>query len=75
MHIMKHFGHVVGGTLLIAATTIGVGMLALPLATGGGGFFPATMIYLMTWFFMWIDALFWLYWGSYCGADLLGERN
>ncbi len=52
MHIMKHFGHVVGGTLLIAATTIGVGMLALPLATGGGGFFPATMIYLMTWFFM-----------------------
>jgi tyrosine-specific transport protein len=52
MHIIRHFGHVVGGTLLIAATTIGVGMLALPLATGAGGFFPASMIYLLTWFFM-----------------------
>ncbi len=52
MHIVRHFGHVIGGTLLIAATTIGVGMLALPLATGAGGFLPATMIYLLTWFFM-----------------------
>lgn len=52
MHVMHRFGHVVGGTLLIAATTIGVGMLALPIATGPGGFLPATAIYILTWFFM-----------------------
>jgi len=52
MQIVNHFGHVVGGTLLIAATTIGVGMLALPIATGPGGFIPATAIYILTWLFM-----------------------
>ncbi len=52
MQILHRFGHVVGGTLLIAATTIGVGMLALPIVTGAGGFVPATLIYLLTWFFM-----------------------
>lgn len=52
MHIIRNLGHVVGGTLLIAATTIGVGMLGLPVATGPGGFIPATAVYLLTWFFM-----------------------
>ena len=52
MHIIRNLGHVVGGTLLIAATTIGVGMLGLPVATGPGGFVPATFVYLLTWFFM-----------------------
>ena len=52
MHILKKLGHVVGGTLLIAATTIGVGMLGLPVATGPGGFVPATFVYILTWFFM-----------------------
>ncbi len=52
MHIFKSFGHVLGGTLLIAGTTIGVGMLALPVATGDGGFFPAIVIYLLCWLFM-----------------------
>ncbi len=52
MHIVKNLGHVVGGTLLIAATTIGVGMLGLPVATGPGGFVPSTFIYILTWFFM-----------------------
>jgi tyrosine-specific transport protein len=45
-------GHVVGGTLLIAGTTIGVGMLALPIATGEAGFFPSMSIYLLCWLFM-----------------------
>jgi len=45
-------GHVVGGTLLIAGTTIGVGMLALPVATGPGGFVPSMLIYLVCWAFM-----------------------
>jgi len=52
MHIVHRFGHVVGGTLLIAATTIGVGMLALPIATGPAGFLPATASYILTWMFM-----------------------
>ena len=33
MRILHSMGHVLGGTLLIAGTTIGVGMLALPVAT------------------------------------------
>lgn len=45
-------GHVLGGALLIAATTIGVGMLALPIATGPGGFAPSVFIYVVCWAFM-----------------------
>lgn len=52
MHIFHSLGHVLGGTLLIAGTTIGVGMLALPVATGEGGFLPAIVIYLICWLFM-----------------------
>ncbi len=48
----KNKGHVVGGTLLIAGTTIGVGMLALPVATGPAGFVPSISIYFLTWFYM-----------------------
>jgi tyrosine-specific transport protein len=52
MRIIHSLGHVVGGTLLIAGTTIGVGMLALPVATGPAGFFPSLFIYLICWAFM-----------------------
>ena len=52
MHIFRSMGHVIGGTLLIAATMVGVGMLGLPIATGPGGFLPASFVYLITWFFM-----------------------
>lgn len=45
-------GHVLGGALLIAGTTIGVGMLALPVATGPAGFLPSIVVYLITWLFM-----------------------
>jgi tyrosine-specific transport protein len=45
-------GHVLGGSLLIAGTTIGVGMLALPVATGPSGFIPSMSIYLICWVFM-----------------------
>lgn len=31
---------------------VGVGMLALPVATGDGGFFPAAAIYILCWLFM-----------------------
>src|SRR3990167_8961467 len=52
MRIIHSMGHVVGGTLLIACTTIGVGMLALPVATGPSGFIPSITIYLLCWAFM-----------------------
>ena len=52
MHIFRSIGHVFGGSLLIAGTTIGVGMLALPVATGAGGFLPAVTIYFLCWLFM-----------------------
>ncbi len=52
MHIFRSFGHMLGGTLLISGTMIGVGMLALPVATGPGGFLPAIAIYLLCWVFM-----------------------
>ena len=45
-------GHVVGGSLLIAGTMIGVGMLALPVATAPAGFIPAVALYLLCWIFM-----------------------
>lgn len=52
MHIFHSFGHMLGGTLLITGTMIGVGMLALPVSTGPGGFLPAMVIYLICWLFM-----------------------
>ncbi|NGX62223.1 MAG: Tyrosine-specific transport protein [Chlamydiae bacterium] len=45
-------GHVLGGSLLVAGTAIGGGMLALPLATAEGGFLPASVLYVLCWLFM-----------------------
>lgn len=44
--------HVLGGTLLVAGTSIGAGMLALPVLTAAGGFVPALAIYVLCWIFM-----------------------
>ncbi len=52
MQVMKSLGHLMGGTLLVTGTSLGVGMLALPVATAEGGFFPALLIYLVCWLFM-----------------------
>lgn len=52
MHVIRTFGHLLGGTLLVAGTSIGVGMLALPVATAQGGFFPSLLVYLVCWLFM-----------------------
>ena len=52
MKIFHPYGHVIGGGLLIAGTTVGVGMLALPIATGPGGFLPSILIYILCWGFM-----------------------
>lgn len=41
-----------GATLLVAGTSIGAGMLALPIVTAEGGFFPALSIFFLSWLFM-----------------------
>lgn len=41
-----------GGTLLVAGTSIGGGMLALPVLTSLGGFLPSLVIYFLCWLFM-----------------------
>lgn len=46
------FGHLVGGMLLVAGTSIGAGMLALPVVTAEGGFLPSLGIYALCWAFM-----------------------
>lgn len=50
--ILKKNHHFTGSVLLIAGTTIGVGMLALPVVTAAGGFLPAVVVYLISWVFM-----------------------
>lgn len=49
---------VLHGSLLIAGTAIGAGMLALPIASAKGGFLPAVAIYFLCWLFSMITGLF-----------------
>jgi len=52
-----HSHHLVGGTLLVAGTSIGVGMLALPVVTAAGGFVPSIFVYLVCWLYMILTGL------------------
>lgn len=49
-----------GGILLISGTTIGVGMLAFPVVTAFGGFFPSLILFFLIWFVMLCSAYFFL---------------
>lgn len=49
---MHDKGNVLGGSLLVAGTSIGGGMLALPVLTSLAGFMPSLVIYLVCWLFM-----------------------
>lgn len=51
-------GSFLGAVLLVAGTSIGGGMLALPVATGLSGFFPSFFMMLIGWAFMTTTALF-----------------
>lgn len=46
-----------GGILLVAGTTIGAGMLALPVITGFAGFFPSVFLIVLFWIYMTYTAL------------------
>lgn len=49
---MFKYRHLIGSILLVSGTSIGGGMLALPITTAMGGFLPSIVIYLITWIFM-----------------------
>ncbi len=51
-------GKLIGGILLIVGTSIGSGMLALPLATAAGGFFHSTLLLFLAWAVMTLGAFF-----------------
>ncbi len=58
-----------GSTLIIAGTTIGAGMLALPLASAGIGFGTSLIIMLFLWGLMAFTALLMLEVHQYAGSD------
>lgn len=49
---MKYNNTLLKGTLLVTGTSIGGGMLALPVLTSLGGFVPSLVIYFLCWLFM-----------------------
>lgn len=57
---MKIQSDLLRGTLLIAGTSIGGGMLALPVLTSQVGFFPSLLIYFVCWLFMMSTGLLFL---------------
>ena len=64
------FSKTLSGILLVAGTTIGAGMLGIPLVTAQAGFFPALGITLCVWAFMlatgllYLEATLWMHQGA-----------
>src|SRR5690349_4781467 len=67
---MTNQAYVLTGILLIAGTSIGEGMLGLPIMTGLGGLFPALVVYFFCWLFMacpgllFLEVTFWMHKGA-----------
>lgn len=57
---MNQSSRVFGGILLVSGTTIGAGMLALPVCTGLAGFFPSLVLFILYWIFMTYTAFLFL---------------
>lgn len=49
---MDHRHRLMGGILLVSGTTIGAGMLALPIVTGFAGFWPSIFLLIGYWLYM-----------------------
>lgn len=60
-----------GGVLLIAGTSIGAGMLGLPVITSFMGFFPSMLFLFLCWLFMFVTAMLLLQ----VNLSLEGEPN
>lgn len=52
--------HYIGGIFLVSGTTIGAGILALPVMTGVIGFFPSLLIFGLVWLVMLSSSFFFL---------------
>lgn len=59
-----------GTILLLAGSSIGAGMLALPIATGLAGFVPATVVFIVCWAFMTTTALLLLEVNVWLGTEV-----
>lgn len=57
---MIHQGTIFKGIMLVAGTTIGGGMLALPILSGEGGFIPSVVLFVSCWLFMVMTGLLFL---------------
>lgn len=66
---MNKSGSLIGGILLVAGTSIGGGMLALPVLTSIGGFIPSLVIYILCWAFMASTGLLFLEISSWMEKD------
>jgi len=55
-----HSGSLLSGIFLISGTSIGAGMLALPVVTSHAGFFPSLVILAVCWIFMMATGLLFL---------------
>lgn len=51
---------ILGGILLIAGTSVGAGMLGLPVITAFAGFWPSTMLFIICWLIMLATAFLFL---------------
>lgn len=66
---MKQHSRLVGGILLVAGTTIGAGMLALPVSTGMSGFLPSIILMTCYWLYMTFTAFLMLEVNLWMGRD------
>jgi tyrosine-specific transport protein len=62
-------GPVIGGILLVAGTTIGVGMLGLPVMTSFMGFFPSLILLTFCWAFMLVSGFLFIEINDQIGSD------
>ena len=57
---MRSQARLFGAVLLVAGTTIGAAMLAIPVSTGRAGFFPSLGVMACTWLYLVMAALYFL---------------
>lgn len=54
---MLHTNRLIGGILLVSGTSIGAGMLALPVISSFAGFFPSFLLLFLSWLFLFTTSL------------------
>lgn len=69
--IVTQSNRFLGSVLLVSGTTIGAGMLALPITTGQAGFFPSLILMAALWLYMMLTAFYLLE----VNLGLKGESN